>query len=205
MRKQLEDLTNHIFGRLTVKGYAFRDKHGNAQWFCVCSCNGTTKVVRGDSLRRGVSKSCGCLQRAGIRERLTTHGHSNLGGKKPPSSTYNSFQAMRRRCLDPNREQYSAYGGNGITVCERWRGKDGFVNFLADLGERPAGTSLGRFGDVGNYEPGNVAWQTLAEQVANRRHDRIRPWSKNKKIKAIYFPDALPIFATQYLESYTGQ
>lgn len=40
-----------------------------------------------------------------------------------------------------------------------------FSNFLADMGERPEGTSLGRLGDKGNYEPGNCQWQTAAEQA----------------------------------------
>lgn len=39
-----------------------------------------------------------------------------------------------------------------------------FSNFLLDMGERPLGTSLGRIGDTGNYEPGNCAWQAPAEQ-----------------------------------------
>ena len=32
------------------------------------------------------------------------------------------------------------------------------------MGERPGGTTLGRIGDKGNYEPGNCQWQTNEEQ-----------------------------------------
>lgn len=53
-----------------------------------------------------------------------------------------------------------------VDVCVRWHK---FENFLSDMGERPEGTTLGRFGDVGNYEPGNCKWMTWAEQLANRR------------------------------------
>jgi hypothetical protein len=74
---------------------------------------------------------------------------------------------MRERCSNPNNDRWKNYGGRGIEVCERWL--HSFENFLADVGARPEGTSLGRFGDEGNYEPGNVKWMTPAEQGNARR------------------------------------
>lgn len=47
-----------------------------------------------------------------------------------------------------------------------------FENFLADMGSRPEGTTLGRFGDIGNYEPGNCEWQTPKQQGAEQRIKR---------------------------------
>lgn len=69
---------------------------------------------------------------------------------------------MRRRCNDPQNNRYQHYGAKGITYCERWRF---YANFLEDMGERPEGCTLGRLGDQGNYEPGNVSWQTTSEQA----------------------------------------
>jgi hypothetical protein len=176
------DLTNSRFGRLVVLSRAENGKYSRTRWTIRCDC-GKTKIVRADNLRAGTTRSCNCLRKeimaATIRDRVgktpgLRHGHTRQGC---PSPTYGSFRAMKNRCIN-----HPDYGGAGITVCDRWRGKDGFDNFLADMGERPAGTSLGRKNDVGNYEPGNVSWQTPAEQVANRRPDRARAWSK-KKIK----------------------
>jgi hypothetical protein len=75
------------------------------------------------------------------------------------------------------------YGGANppVLVCERWRGEHGYENFLSDLGERPAGTSLGRFGDVGNYCKENCAWQTDAQQ---KLEQKIKRW--NRQLQAIH-------------------
>lgn len=73
---------------------------------------------------------------------------------------------MRQRCLNPNATGYDRYGGCGISVCDRW---GSFENFLADMGERPEGTTLDRFPNPGgDYEPGNCRWATAKEQRSNR-------------------------------------
>ena len=54
------DLTNQVFERLTVIKENGRDKSGAILWECRCEC-GTIKTVRGNDLRSGKIKSCGCL------------------------------------------------------------------------------------------------------------------------------------------------
>jgi len=87
--------------------------------------------------------------------------------------TYGSYRAMIRRCVSPRCKDWIHYGAVGIKVDPHWLGECGFENFLADVGERPAGTSLGRFGDTGNYEPGNCAWQTPKQQAAEQKKKRL--------------------------------
>lgn len=74
---------------------------------------------------------------------------------------------MIQRCTNPNKTRYNAYGGAGVKVCSAWRT---FEGFLADMGERPEGTSLGRILDMGDYERGNAFWQTKQEQLLARRN-----------------------------------
>ena len=62
-----EDLTGMHFGKWTVLGlsdnkYVSRNGYTDLMWICECSCDAhTTKEIRGSILRRGDSKSCGCL------------------------------------------------------------------------------------------------------------------------------------------------
>lgn len=97
---------------------------------------------------------------------MTKHGHAGRGHRSP---TYMSWKAMISRCYYPSTRSFYAYGGRGIEVVNRWRGKDGFRNFLKDMGERPEGLTLDRVRVNGNYSKSNCRWATREVQQANRR------------------------------------
>jgi len=56
----LIDETGNTYGRLTVVERANREDQSGAYWLCKCEC-GNEHVVEGGGLRKGNTKSCGCL------------------------------------------------------------------------------------------------------------------------------------------------
>lgn len=60
LKERREDLTGQKFGMLVVLKMAGIDKYNQIKWLCKCDC-GNEKVVGGWHLKRGDTKSCGCL------------------------------------------------------------------------------------------------------------------------------------------------
>lgn len=83
---------------------------------------------------------------------------------------YSNWANMSYRCSYPKNPRYEHYGGRGIKVCARWRGKDGFANFLEDMGRKPTPNhSIERLDNNKNYKPSNCRWGTPHEQALNKR------------------------------------
>lgn len=164
MALRRDNLIGKTFGRLTVVSFCDKDKYGACRWNCLCICGGTT-ISRSYSLKTGRTKSCGCLQKEAVVNKLTTHGHSHFEKNTPE---YRAWIAMKSRCYNKNLRSYPGYGGRGIVVCDEWL--NDFPAFYSHIGKRPSPDhSLDRYpNNDGHYEPGNVRWATDEEQILNR-------------------------------------
>lgn len=66
---KIKDLSGQKFGRLTViKRVVYPEgiRQGKTHWLCKCDC-GKTTVVAAKSLKKGTTKSCGCLRSESFR------------------------------------------------------------------------------------------------------------------------------------------
>lgn len=82
---------------------------------------------------------------------------------------YMTWSSMRRRCNNPNAQNYYLYGGRGIKVCKRW---DSYDNFAKDMGEKPSPShSIERVDHEADYSPKNCVWATPLEQGNNKRNN----------------------------------
>lgn len=130
----------------------------------------------GECMRWNVRCECGLEQVKHSTSILKWKGRCQCTGGRPDTMhpLYGVWANMKHRCASKKHKSYSIYGGRGITVCERWLGIDGLKNFIADVGDRPPGTTLDRIDPNGNYEPRNVRWATSIEQSRNQRLSRYR-------------------------------
>lgn len=153
------DLSNRRYGRWTVKSYAF-NRNNRSFWNCVCDC-GNEGIVRGEHLRIGKSRSCGCYH----KDKVTTKGG------RTNHSLYNIWKNIVERCTNHASTNYPDYGGRGITLCSDWLDFEKFAfDIYLTVGHRPSlSHTLDRIDNNLGYDSSNVRWATWKEQAVNRR------------------------------------
>lgn len=162
------DMTGQRFGRLVAIAPTDERRNNAVVWTFACDCGAVVRKS-GSSVRTGNTKSCGCFQRDGVRQRSTDAAgckHHLFKHGRSSSPEYHSWNAAKNRCHNPKNPKYPTYGARGIVMCERWR--NSFEAFCEDMGSRPAGTTLDRIDNDRGYEPDNCRWATPKEQSTNR-------------------------------------
>ena len=82
-----DDLRGQRFGKLTVlEPTELRDISRGMIWLCKCDC-GNILNVRAQSLKRGITKSCGCDRSEKSRQRMLALRDKGLLGKRPLEDT----------------------------------------------------------------------------------------------------------------------
>ena len=139
----MKNETGNRYGKLTVIRYDHTDKRQGAYWLCACDC-GCTTVAKGNRLRNGKTRSCGCMKAEaqatlGERTREATSTRMKEFNKtfwtedrrqanREAATTHGEtntrlhriWSHMRERCNSPKGDHATWYHEKGIRVCEEW-------------------------------------------------------------------------------------
>ncbi len=119
-----------------------------------CGKEFETNVAR---VKRGGSKSCGCLVGKNMTHGLTYN------------KFYKTWKGILRRCNNPKDKAYKNYGGRGITVCEEWLDVANFVAWCDVTHPNIEDVSLDRIDNDKGYSPDNCRWVDVTTQILNQR------------------------------------
>lgn len=157
---KFKDLSGERFGRLTPIKYI-----GKSKWTCKCDCGNTIDVFT-QNLKRGNTRSCGCLNKQLASKRAKKHG---LCGSK----VYQVAENIIQRCINPKNSSYPNYGGRGVKIYPLWRDNVGlFARWLLNNGWYDGcevDKDIKSNGKIIGYFPNTISF---IDPVENKRHKR---------------------------------
>lgn len=139
--------------------------NGNLKHEKQCPICKESRMVRSDVIARiekqGKPLICKpCHNRIRFKEK--DHPKKGTGIKNDPviATTLSSFYKAKQRSK-MGKKHHPCYQHVEFRF-------DSIQHFIECVGIRPNGKTLDRIDPLGHYEPGNVRWATIQEQVANR-------------------------------------
>ena len=163
------DISGQKYGRLTAL-YRLHNYHKNGTyWLCVCDCGNLSEVNIKD-LRKGNTKSCGCLRGNHCSKIHLSRGKPSKHGYKHKNDNpriYRIYRNMLSRCYYHKCDRYKNYGGRGIKMCDEWYNDFQNFNIWAMNNGYNDTLTIDRIDVNKNYSPDNCRWVTLKQQCRN--------------------------------------
>ena len=171
------DLIGKRFGCYTVVGIGTKNHYRNEQgYICRCDCGNEADITLSKITRKNHVCCLKCRPKY-----LETNNGSYLHGKSK-TQIHNVWLGILARCYAEYNTAYKRYGAKGVTVCDEWQGKQGFVNFYnwsmengyeeekAENGRNVL--TIDRIDNSKGYSPDNCRWVTNFEQANNKSTNR---------------------------------
>lgn len=164
------NLTGRSFGRLVVIRRA-ENRNNKPAWLCQCSC-GNNKIIAGNSLRSGLTTSCGCYRSQSLSERR----RSDLTGQ-----IFGRLSVVRLAGID--KDQHTAW------LCKCACGKEKVIigksltcGLTTSCGcyhrELVSDMFKGRTDYSGENNPNYKPEKTYEERMDDRSYPEYKEWRK---------------------------
>lgn len=118
-----------------------------------CEC-GNEKYVRSRNLISGSTTSCGCVQKARVKEVRVTHGLYK-------SKEYKTWQRLKTICFNEKNASYKQNKDAGIEMYPEW--VNCFQLFYDHMGPVPKDSVITRIDPSKGFFPNNCCWVTPEE------------------------------------------
>jgi len=159
----MRDLKGKKISRLlVVRDTGKRSSNGFIVWLCRCDC-GNFAEVRADCLKKGSTRSCGCLRKEIAKENMRKLGINRYKHGDSKIRIYRIWCHILSRCLNPKHKKYRYYGGRGIKVCPEWRNDYLAFKHWALANGYKENLTIDRINNDGNYGPNNCQWLTKSD------------------------------------------
>lgn len=164
-----------ILGSLRVLSRYLLRKNSSLLLKCKCLDCGSVFFPSVYNVKNGATTRCTACGQKKARQTYS----QRLWGRTPDAMDLvvrDRWFAIVGRCDDPLNQGYENYGGRGIKLHESFRDPLHFIDYMKELPGADTQKEIGRIDNEKGYEPGNLRWETRAENSANTRRTRKVFW-----------------------------
>jgi 5-methylcytosine-specific restriction endonuclease McrA len=155
------------FGRLKVISFTgeVQGKWGGRKIACICSCGNTT-IVTTSNLKKGKTKSCGCLHRERVRLLGLSHRkYKEVSGFSKLYRTYICQSKRRSLAFVLSREKFAEITSSSCTYCGK-KPSMLYTDSVGSLQSRYVYNSIDRVDNTKGYAEENVVPACKQCQIA---------------------------------------